>query len=365
MSELARTALYGLHEANGARFVPFAGYEMAVQYNAGVIAEHQHTRASASLFDVSHMGIVDLDGPGVDEALEQLVPSSVVGIAEGRQRYTVLTNETGGIIDDLIITRRGPEELTAVVNGALKSTDIEHLRASLPETITVEHRDDRSLLALQGPAAVDVLAAHTPALADLVFMDSIETEIAGISCTASRSGYTGEDGFELAVANEQAVELASTLLADARVELAGLGGRDTLRLEAGLCLSGSDIDETTTPVEADLSWIIQKRRRVEGGFLGAEVILEELASGPQRKRVGISAAGKRPIRDGAELYEGDRVVGIITSGGYGPTVGGPVAMGYLDTTAATSDTVLTAHQRGKTQGCTVAPLPFVAHRYVR
>jgi aminomethyltransferase len=363
--ELEFTPLHDLHIELGGRMVPFAGYEMPVQYE-GIVAEHLATRSSAGLFDVAHMGIIDLwpfDGHDPAVELERLVPASITGLKEQRARYTMLTNADGGVIDDLIVTNLG-SHLRIVVNASRKAVDLAHLESHLDGRLDLRQRDDLGLIALQGPSAVDVVAGHDRAVHDLTFMQAGEVTIGGVRCEVSRSGYTGEDGVELAVETTDLRTVATTLLADDRVSPAGLGARDTLRLEAGLCLYGNDLDETITPVEADLVWSIQKRRRTEGGFLGAEVVLEQIAAGPTRRRVGIAADGRRPVRDGAPLRTPDgESVGHVSSGGHGPTVGGPVAMGYI--TTAHTDTRLIADVRGKDVECAVADLPFVPHRYHR
>jgi len=368
MSELAQTALHDFHVELGGRLVPFAGYEMPVQYE-GVVAEHEATRRQAGLFDVAHMGIVDLwpagrSDPAVE--LERLVPASITGVAEGRLRYTMLTNRAGGVIADLIVTNAG-SHLRLVVNASRVAVDLAHLGAEIGGSVRIEPRNDLGLLALQGPEAAAVVAGHDPRVNGLVFMQSGNVEIAGVACGVSRSGYTGEDGVELAVPTDHLEDVARELLRDERVTPAGLGARDTLRLEAGLCLYGNDLDETTTPIEADLTWSIQKRRRTEGGFLGDDVILRQIAEGTDRRRVGVAAEGRRPIRDGAALrlaHDGTPV-GRISSGGHGPTVGGPVAMGYVATPHAEGGTALIADVRGKDVPCVVADLPFVPHRYHR
>ena len=368
MTELARTPLHELHLELGGRMVPFAGHDMPVQYS-GVVAEHEATRNSAGLFDVAHMGIVDLWPLGdADPAaeLERLVPASVTKLAEGRLRYTMFTTPEGGVIDDLIVTNAG-SHLRLVVNASRVAVDLAHLETHLGERVRIQPRDDLGLLALQGPQAASVIADHDEGVNDLVFMQAGHVEIAGVRCDVSRSGYTGEDGVELAVAVGELETVARALLADSRVIPAGLGARDTLRLEAGLCLYGNDLDETITPVEADLVWSIQKRRRTEGGFLGDDTILQQIAEGPARRRVGIAANGRRPIRDGATLRTAgdDLAVGHVSSGGHGPTVAGPVAMGYVAVAHAEVGTELIAEVRGKDVACTVAALPFVPHRYHR
>ena len=366
-TDLARTALHQLHLDLGARMVPFAGHDMPIQYD-GVVAEHEATRTSAGLFDVGHMGIVDLHPTGSTDpaqALERLVPTSVTGIAPAKSRYTMLTNEAGGVIDDLIVTRLDGF-LRVVVNASRRDVDLSHLREHLDGVVELRVRDDLTLVALQGPRAVEVVRRHDPAVDALTFMTTAQLAMAGTECTVSRSGYTGEDGVEIAVPANEAMRLATVLLEADEVTPAGLGARDTLRLEAGLCLYGNDLDETTTPIEADLAWSIQKRRRTDGGFLGAEVILGQLRNGVTRTRVGIRAAGRRPIRDGAPLRTAEGAdVGVVTSGGHGPTVKGPVAMGYVTPEVAAVGTELIAEVRGKDEACVVAPLPFVSHNYHR
>ncbi len=365
---LARTPLYDLHREAGARLVPFAGYEMPVQFS-GIIAEHLHTRAHAGLFDVSHMGQVRLSGAGAAAALESLVPADIVELAPGRQRYALFTNDSGGILDDLMVTNAG-DHLFLVVNAACKHQDLAHLRRHLGRRCEIDELGERALLALQGPQAVEALARLAPAVRELSFMHSAAVEVSGAACYVSRSGYTGEDGFELSVPAEHAERLARELLTQPEVAPVGLGARDSLRLEAGLCLYGHDIDTTTTPVEAGLHWAISKARRRggarAGGFPGAERILGQTLEGGDRRRVGIRPAGRAPVREGAELIdaEGSRV-GIVTSGTFGATVGGPIAMGYVRSAHAHDGTTLEAIVRGKPLPVTIVPLPFVQHRYHR
>ncbi|HUK58229.1 MAG TPA: glycine cleavage system aminomethyltransferase GcvT [Stellaceae bacterium] len=361
MSEaLARTPLHDLHVSLGAKMVPFAGYDMPVQYPAGILAEHLHTRSAAALFDVSHMGQVRLEGPGAAAALERLVPGDIAGLGHGRMRYTLLTNDAGGIRDDLMVTSRG-DHLFLIVNAACKDADIAHLTRHISG---VRPLPERALLALQGPMAATVLARLAPESAGLAFMSAAPMALAGIACDVSRSGYTGEDGFEISVPGDAAEALARRLLAEPEVKPAGLGARDTLRLEAGLCLYGHDIDETTTPVEAALTWTIAKRRRAEGGYPGADVVARQLAQGAQRKRVGIKPADKAPAREETPIVAPDgRTIGRVTSGGFGPSVGGPVAMGYVESEFAAPGTELGLVVRGSTRPARVATLPFVPHRY--
>ena len=364
MSEPNPTALYDLHAELGGRMVPFAGYLLPVQYPAGILKEHKAARDAAALFDVSHMGQIRLEGPGVRDAFERLVPAEVRGLGPGRARYTQFTTEDGGILDDCIVTAVAENELFLVVNAARKAEDLAHLRAGLPAGVALEVLDDRALLALQGPAAADVLATLTPEAAGLAFMESREVSIGGQRARVSRLGYTGEDGFEISYPAAHAQKLARTLLANERVQPAGLGARDSLRLEAGLCLYGHDIDSTTSPVEAGLAWTIGKRRRQESGFAGAGRILRELREGPSRRLVGVRVEGRAPVREGAEIQGGDgQTIGLVTSGGFGPTVGAPVAMGYVQADRAAPGTPLHIQVRGRTVEAKAAPLPFVPHRY--
>lgn len=363
-TEALSTPLIALHRELGGKLVDFAGYLLPVQYPAGIMTEHKHCRDSAALFDVSHMGQVELTGEGADSALETLVPGELLKLGVGRQRYGFLTNESGGILDDLIVARL-PDRLFVVVNGACKRADIAHLRAKLPG-VTVTELTDRALIALQGPKAVEALARHAPAAAELSFLSIAEMDLAGVPALVSRSGYSGEDGFEISLPAERAEEVARLLLAEPEVMPAGLGARDSLRLEAGLCLYGHDLTPETTPVEAGLTWAIGKRRRAEGGFPGAEVILRQLTEGPPRRRVGLRPEGRAPVREGAALLDAEgQAVGSVTSGGFGPTVGGPVAMGYVTAALATPGSRLFAEVRGKRLPVTVADLPFVQQRYVK
>jgi aminomethyltransferase len=362
---LKRTPLYELHRARGARMVGFAGYEMPVQYPTGIIAEHLHTRSQAGLFDVSHMGQIQLRGAGAASALEALVPGDLQALAPHRMRYTLLLNETGGILDDLMVTRV-ENGLMLVVNAACKEADLAHLQARLDRSVAIEPRFERALLALQGPAAAMVLARFAAGVDRMPFMSAAELSIAGAPCTVTRSGYTGEDGFEISLAAEHAVGVAERLLAEPEVAPIGLGARDTLRLEAGLCLYGHDIDETTTPVEAGLSWTIGKRRRTEGGFPGAAIILRQLAEGPARKRVGVRPDGRAPARDGTMIIDAaGNSVGQVTSGGFGPSVNAPIAMGYVDAGHSAEATALAVVVRDVARPAHVAPMPFVPTRYYR
>nr|WP_181701684.1 glycine cleavage system aminomethyltransferase GcvT [Chthonobacter albigriseus] len=369
---LRYTPLYDRHVALGARMVPFAGYSMPVQYE-GIIAEHAHTRAAAGLFDVSHMGQAFLIGPDHDTtaaALERLVPADIRALGRGRQRYTQFLNPQGGILDDLMVSR-SPDAaddgtLMLIVNAACKDDDFAHLEASLPAGVRLQRADDRALLALQGPKAVDVLVRLGADVADWPFMTASQATIAGIDCSVTRSGYTGEDGFEISVRNTNAVALWDALVADDDVKPIGLGARDSLRLEGGLCLYGHDIDQATTPVEANLLWSIQKRRREEGGFPGDHVIREQIANGAPRLRVGIRPEGRAPAREGTEILSRDgQPIGTVTSGGFGPTVNGPVAMGYVAAAHAAAGTPVTLMVRGKPLAAEVVALPFVPARFYR
>ncbi len=369
MSQSKQTPLHALHQELGAKMVPFAGYEMPVQYPAGIIAEHRHTRSQAGLFDVSHMGQVRITGAEAAQALETLVPTDVAGLGEYRQRYALFTDDQGGILDDLMISNAGAH-LFLVVNAACKAEDIARLRTHIGDRCEVEEVEDRGLLALQGPESGAVLEALAPVTAEMVFMDVRSVTIAGIDCFVARSGYTGEDGFEISVPAAQAESLARRLLDNPVVQCIGLGARDSLRLEAGLCLYGNDIDTSTTPVEADLKWSIPKVRRTggarAGGFPGAPVILQQFAEGAPRRRVGIRPAGRAPVREGAELVDdANQPVGRVTSGGFGPSVDGPVAMGYVAIESAVAGTPLQAIVRGKPHPVSVVGLPFVEHRYYR
>ncbi|MGR3503399.1 glycine cleavage system aminomethyltransferase GcvT [Pseudaestuariivita sp.] len=371
MTELKRTPLYDLHVRLGARMVPFAGWEMPVQYE-GVMAEHQSTRTGAGLFDVSHMGQVILRGTGVAEAFETLVPQDIVGLGEGRQRYGFFTNEAGGIEDDLMVTNRG-DHLYVVVNAACVTEDVVRMRAALePQGIHVKLIETRALIALQGPGAEAALAALNPDVAAKRFLDVGTYALDGAECWVSRSGYTGEDGYEISVPEAAAEALADALLAEEGVVPVGLGARDSLRLEAGLCLYGQDIDADITPVEAGLSWAIQKVRRSggarSGGFPGADRILAELDSGAARHRVGLKPEGRAPMRTGVLLFDaedGRTEVGSVTSGTFGPTVGEPVAMGLVADGAARKGTRLWGEVRGKRLPVVVTDLPFVLAGFKR
>ena len=375
-TDLSLTPLDAWHRALGGRMVPFAGYAMPVQYDltgalaerckGGVMAEHLHCRTAAGLFDVSHMGQAILSGPGVAAALERLVPGDIVGLKPGRQRYTLLTNEAGGILDDLMVANLGDDRLFLVVNASRKDVDFRHIAASLPDGFDLNIQDNRALLALQGPQAATVLARLAPATAALGFMGVAPVTIAGIECLVSRSGYTGEDGFEISLPAAGAATLADALLAEPEVAPAGLGARDSLRLEAGLCLYGNDIDEVTTPIEAGLTWVIGKRRKMAWDFPGGIAIRDQLDNGPPRIRVGIRPDGRAPARAHTEIVAEDGTeAGEITSGGFGPSLKAPIAMGYVRRDLAEDGTRLNLIVRGKALPATVVPLPFVPHRYAR
>ena len=374
MSELSKLGLHDLHVALGGKMVPFAGYEMAVQYPAGVLKEHLHCRAAAGLFDVSHMGQVILRPKGTLRdtalALESLMPVDVLGLAVGRQRYGMFTDASGGILDDLMFANRG-DHFYVVVNAACKHADIAHMTAQLSAVCDVIPVTDRGLLALQGPLAEAALARLVPQAAALRFMDVAFLDWGGGQLWLSRSGYTGEDGYEISVPAGLLAPFAEALLLQPEVMPIGLGARDSLRLEAGLCLYGHDIDQTTSPVEAGLTWAIQKARRSggerQGGFPGAERILHELAHGPARQRVGLRPEGRAPMREGTPLYAGAMPVGTITSGGFGPSVAAPIAMGYVQTPIAGlgAPAALLAELRGKMLPVTLAPMPFHPTTYKR
>jgi aminomethyltransferase len=364
-----RTALYDRHLALGGRMVPFAGYELPVNYSAGILTEHLACRAGAGLFDVSHMGQAVLSGPDAARRLESLVPGDLLALAEGRIRYSQFTNEDGGILDDLMITRLAPdaagEKLFLVVNAACKAQDFALLRAKLGD-LALDVLEDRALLALQGPGAEAVLARFVPGVADMVFMSMATFDWSGTQLFISRSGYTGEDGFEISIPSDRAGGFADLLLADGDVQAIGLGARDSLRLEAGLCLYGHDIDPTTSPIEADLAWSISKRRRAEGGFPGAARIQRELGHGAARRRVGLLLDGKAPAREGAEIADvSGAIVGRVTSGGFAPSLGKPIAMGYVPAGLAAPGTSLHLIVRGKPLAAKVVALPFVPNRYKR
>ncbi len=378
--DLLKTPLHGLHLELGAKMVPFAGYDMPVQYKLGVLGEHLHTRDRTGLFDVSHMGPAllkcaddslsgDAAHEAVAEALETIVPGDIKGLAPGQMRYTQLLNETGGIVDDLMVTRwDDPDQqgtLFLVVNGATKENDFRLIEEKLEGRAKLTRLDkERSLIALQGPEAANVLRRFVPEAENMDFMHLRRVEIDGEPALLTRSGYTGEDGYEILLMNSVAEIFARKLLAEPEVEPIGLGARDSLRLEAGLCLYGHDIDEATTPVEAALTWSIGKRRREEGGFPGAEKILGQIADGAERKRIGIRPEGKGPAREGTEIIDADgNKIGVVTSGGFGPTANAPVAMGYVKKEFAKVGTALTLMVRGKARPAEVAAMPFIEKRY--
>jgi aminomethyltransferase len=375
-TSLKRTPLHALHVASGGKMVPFAGYDMPVQFATGVLREHLHTRSSAGLFDVSHMGQIALhakSGKLEDAALalERLVPQDILGVTPGRQRYAQFTNAAGGILDDLMVANFG-SHLFLVVNAACKTEDEAHLRVNLSDACVIEPLADRALIALQGPKAESVLAKLCADAAAMRFMDAGPRRVAGIDCFVSRSGYTGEDGFEISVPAEQAEALAKALLENSDVLPIGLGARDSLRLEAGLCLYGHDIDTTTTPVDGALEWSIQKSRRNggprAGGFPGADKILAELETGAPRRRVGLKPEGRAPVREGAPLFAdsaSSEQIGAVTSGGFGPSINAPVAMGYLPSSQATSGGLVFAELRGARLPLRVAAMPFVPNTYKR
>ena len=361
---LQRLPLDSWHRARDARMVPFAGYSMPVQYD-GVIAEHNWTRTSAGLFDVSHMGQLTFHGDRVDSALETLLPGDLQVLKDGRLRYTMLLDDEGGIIDDLMATRRG-DHFYVVVNGATKHGDIEQFQRRLPKTVVLDHMKEQALLALQGPKAAEVLEALVPGVSELSFMQGGAFAIAGTPAWISRSGYTGEDGFEISVAATAVEAVADALTAHEAVKPIGLGARDSLRLEAGLPLYGHDLDPTTTPVMADLQFAIQKRRRAEGGFAGDMRILAELENGPAQKRVGLNVEGRQPVREGALILDPEgNEVGRITSGTFSPSLQRPIAMGYVAAPLAAPGAALKLEQRGKLFEAAVTPMPFVPHRYHR
>ena len=369
--QLLKTPLHALHLELGARMVPFAGYDMPVQYPLGVMKEHQHTREQAGLFDVSHMGQIRLIGADAARALEALVPVDIIDLPVGMQRYAMFTNEQGGILDDLMVANLGNDELFLVVNAACKDQDLAHLRKHLGGHCQIQPLfEERALLALQGPAAVNVLQRLAPDVAKMTFMQFAPVTLLGADCYVSRSGYTGEDGFEISVPAERAEELARRLLAEPEVQAIGLGARDSLRLEAGLCLYGHDMNDTTTPIEASLLWAISKARRVDGpragGFPGAENIFAQQQNGVARKRVGLLPQERTPVREGAEIVDADgSVIGTVCSGGFGPTLGAPLAMGYVDIAFTPVDSEVWAIVRGKRVPMKVSKMPFVAQRYYR
>lgn len=366
-----RTPLFGRHLELGGRMVVFAGYAMPVQYAGGIIAEHLHTRGKAGLFDVSHMGQAVLHGADhetIARALEALCPADVLGLSPGRQRYSQLTTASGGIADDFMVTRPadGPPRLLLVLNASRKEDDCARIMAGLPPGVTLERREARALVALQGPQAAAVLGRHAPGIGSLSFMAAASVRIGSIGAEVSRSGYTGEDGFEISLAGSDAPALWDLLLGEPEVAPVGLGARDSLRLEAGLCLYGHDIDETTSPVEAGLQWSIGRRRRQEGGFPGAARMQRELAQGPARRRVGLRPEGRAPAREGAVITHRDgQDIGLVTSGGFAPSLNAPIAMGYVRAADAAPGTAVLLNVRGRGLPAQVCPMPFTPHRYFR
>ncbi len=365
----AITPLHSLHLELGAKLVTFAGYEMPLQYSTGIIAEHLHTRTQAGLFDISHMGQIKLTGENAALGLETIVPTDILGLQSLRQCYTVFTNQDGGILDDLIVTNL-EGEFQLIVNAARKQADYKHLKDSIDDYCKIEMLGDQALLALQGPRAREVLTKIAPIIGDLPFMNAIQTDIAGLSCLVSCSGYTGEDGFEISVDSEYAENLARLLLDQKEVLPIGLGARDSLRLEAGLCLYGHELTTESTPVEARLTWVISKSRRPEGeragGYLGADRIVKQLAKGTDRLRVGIMPDGKAPVREGTELIDDKgQLVGTITSGTYSATLRRPIAMGYVTSSLAVPDMRIYARVRDRLIPLTIVKLPFVSPRFYR
>ncbi|MEJ0015941.1 MAG: glycine cleavage system aminomethyltransferase GcvT [Acetobacteraceae bacterium] len=353
------------HRASGAKMVEFAGYSMPVQYQ-GVLAEHLHCRAQAALFDVSHMGQATLTGATAAAALERLVPGDILGLKPGRQRYTLLTNEAGGIFDDLMVANLGHEKLFLVVNASRKETDFSHIAANLPDGVHLDLQEDRALLALQGPLAAEILGRIAPEAALLPFMGVATITLAGAECLVSRSGYTGEDGFEISIPADSAQRVAQRIVDEPEVIPAGLGARDSLRLEAGLCLYGNDIDELTSPIEAGLAWVIGKRRRATWDFPGATLMRDQIEHGASRYRVGIRPDGRAPARALTGIVADDGTeAGTVTSGGYSPTLSAPIAMGYVRRDLAAEGTTLHLMVRGKPLPARVVPMPFVPHRYAR
>jgi len=363
---LRRTPLYDLHVALGGKMVPFAGYEMPVQYPAGILKEHLHTRAKAGLFDVSHMGQAFLSGADPARALEKVTPADLTGLREGAQRYGLLLNDQGGIKDDFMTARlAGEPALYLVVNAAMKEADFAFISERLAEVTELSPQPERALLALQGPLAADVLERHCPSIGKLSFMRVARATVAGAPAIVSRTGYTGEDGFEISLDARDAERVARALLGESETLPIGLGARDSLRLEAGLCLYGHDIDETTDPVEANLVWAIGKRRKLDKDFPAAEKIMAAVFDGPARKRVGLKPDGRAPAREGSEIIADGRVIGRVTSGGFGPSLNAPVAMGYVETPFASDGTRVELMVRGNALPGSVAPMPFVPHNYRR
>jgi aminomethyltransferase len=365
--DLQKTPLHALHVELGAKMVPFSGYDMPVQYPAGILKEHLHTRDKAGLFDVSHMGQAFLSGADPGKALERLTPADVIGLKQGLQRYGLLLNERGTIKDDFMFSRLvGESALYLVVNAGTKHSDFDYIASRLKGIATLEPRSERALLALQGPAAAAVLERHSPGISQLTFMKVVRCKVAGARAIVSRSGYTGEDGFEISLEGSDAESVARALLSESEVLPIGLGARDSLRLEAGLCLYGHDIDETVDPVEANLVWSIGKRRKLDKDFPAAERLMDAVFNGTAKKRVGVRPDGKAPAREGTEIADKTgRVIGKITSGGFGPSLNAPIAMGYAETAFAGDGTEIDLIVRGKPMPARVSPMPFVPHRYRR
>lgn len=366
---LKQTALFNLHHSLGAKLVPFAGYSMPVNYPLGIKQEHLHTRTKAGLFDVSHMGQIRLKGERAASALERLVPVDIIDLAVGAQRYALFTNEQGGVLDDFMVTNAG-DHLFLVVNAGCKTQDIAHLKLHLQDQCEIEVLEDQALLALQGPMAAEILANLAPEVESMVFMSAKTVYIHGVECFISRSGYTGEDGFEISIPNRHAEALAKQLLADENVEMIGLGARDSLRLEAGLCLYGHELSPEISPVEAGLLWALSKTRRADGlrpgGYIGADKLMSSIANRVDRKRVGLKPQGKMPVREGAELVdENNKTVGFVSSGGFGVSLGVPIAIGFLATDIAKEGAVVNALVRGKTVPMDVVKLPFIKPNYQR
>jgi aminomethyltransferase len=364
-ARLQTTPLHALHVSLGAKMVGFAGYEMPVQYPTGIIKEHLHTRAAAGLFDVSHMGQAFLDGEDAARVLERLTPADIIGLRDGRMRYALLLNDEGGIKDDFMAARLiGERALYLVVNAGTKDADFAFIASRVRGAANLRPQTSRGLLALQGPQAESVLSRHSDGVARLRFMEVARMQVASVPAIVSRSGYTGEDGFEISLEAKDTERVARALLAEPEVIPVGLGARDSLRLEAGLCLYGHDIDETTSPIAAGLAWVIGKRRKLARDFPAAEGLMNELLEGTKRKRVGLRLADKAPAREGTEIVDAkDMIIGRVTSGGYGPSVGAPIAMGYVDTEFAADGIELALLIRGVKRSAYVAPLPFVPHRY--
>ena len=368
--ETKRTPLYSFHVEAGAKMVPFAGYQMPVNYPQGIIKEHLHTRSQAGLFDVSHMGQIRVKGTNAAQQLERLMPVDIAGLNPGEQRYGLLLNESGGVLDDLMVARWDEDEFILVVNAACKDNDFNHLSQTIGSTLDVEMYTDKSLLALQGPQAATVMHRLGNDLSDMRFMQVRQMEISGIHCRITRSGYTGEDGFEISVHDDQVSELTQLLLGDESVQWVGLGARDSLRLEAGLCLYGHELNEQTTPIEANLLWAISKNRRAEGersgGFPGAQKILAQIPKNVSRLLVGLLPEGRAPIREGAQIQDTQgHNIGEVTSGGFSPSLGKPICMGFVDIESSAAGCELTAVVRNKPLPVTVTKLPFVQRNYYR